>query len=107
MPNKSARELLEETCKLKDQGNAAFKEKRWKEALQLYFDAFKAMYIICDGGREQVWGDGSFQTYISGGQYDGQFAQQVRIVLRINLVANVVANVSEVGDVRKRLNSGD
>jgi hypothetical protein len=97
VPNKSAREILEETCKLKDEGNAAFKEKKWDEALQLYIEAFKVMYVICEGRQRSVWGDGSFQTYISGGQYDGQFAQQVRIVLRISLVANVIAVYLKLG----------
>ncbi|KAE9374969.1 hypothetical protein N431DRAFT_438326 [Stipitochalara longipes BDJ] len=91
VPHKTARECLEETTRLKDEGNVAFKEKKWDEALRLYIDAFAAMFIICKGRQRSVWGDAWFQTYISGGQYDGKFALQERIILRINLVANVVA----------------
>jgi hypothetical protein len=91
VPNRSASECLEEVTRLKDKGNIAFKEKKWSEALQLYIDAFTAMYIVCKGRQRYIWGDASFQEYIYGGQYDKQFAQQVRIVLRVNLVANVVA----------------
>ncbi|RDW76187.1 hypothetical protein BP5796_07008 [Coleophoma crateriformis] len=91
VPSKTARECLEDTTRLKDEGNVAYKGEKWDEALQLYIKAFAAMYIICNGRRRSVWGDAWFQTSIDGGQYDGQFAQQVRIVLRVNLVANVVA----------------
>lgn len=91
IPNKSPMECLEETTRLKDAGNVAFKEKKWDEALQLYIDAFDAMYVICRGRQRSVWGDGSFQVNVIGGQYDGRFAQQVRIMLRITLVSNVVA----------------
>lgn len=56
------------------------------------------MYIIIDGRVRSVWGDGTFQCQISGGMYDGEFAQQVRIVLRISLVANVVATYLKRGE---------
>jgi len=91
VPHKTARECLEETTRLKDKGNVAFKENKWDEALRLYINAFAAMFIVCKGRQRSVWGDAWFQTYVSGGQYDGKFALQVRIILRINLVANVVA----------------
>lgn len=91
VPNKTPRACLEEATRLKDAGNLAFKEQKWDDALQLYLDAFNAIYIVCKGRKRSIWGDGSFQVIISGGKHDGEFAQQVRIILRITLVANVVA----------------
>lgn len=97
-PKRTPVECLEETTRLKDQGNAAFKEQKWDEALQLYIDAFAAMFIICEGRHRSVWGDAYFQGYISTGQYAGQASQQVRIMLRITLIANVIAVYLKMGD---------
>lgn len=97
-PIPSARHCLEETTKFKDEGNAAFKEGKWEDALRLYVEAFKAMHILIEGRERVVWGDNWFQTYISGGVFDGEFAQQVRIGLRVNLVANIVATYLKMGE---------
>ncbi|KAF2840414.1 hypothetical protein M501DRAFT_1002764 [Patellaria atrata CBS 101060] len=90
VPHKTPTECLEEATRLKDEGNVALGQQNYWGAIKLYEKAFFAIHIICKGRRREIWGDAWFQTQCKGGQYDGQHAQQVRVVLRVKLVANIV-----------------
>lgn len=89
-PYKSAEECLEEAATLKDEGNEALKNKRYKEAIKLYVRSFLAIHIVCDGRRRSVWGDEYFQRELQSGPNKGQHGQMVRLILRVRLVANIL-----------------
>jgi tetratricopeptide (TPR) repeat protein len=85
----SPTQCIVESTKLKDEGNLALKDKRYKDAIALYVKAFEAIHIVCVGRRRSVWADAYFQGVLQA-PYEGQHAEMVRLVLRAKLVANVV-----------------
>ena len=89
-PYKTAEECLEEAAKLKDEGNEALKNKKYKEAIALYERAFLAIHIVCEGRRRSVWADEYFHRELQSGPNKGQHGQMIRLVLRVRLVANIV-----------------
>lgn len=90
VPYPTVEKCLSEATVLKDAGNKALKVKQYQEALRLYRESFLQLMIVCDGRRRSIWGDSYFQTRCRGGEFDGQSAQMVRMVLRIRLVSNTV-----------------
>lgn len=83
-------ECLVAAAGLKDAGNAALMAGHARKALELYVDAFKAMHIVIDGRRRQVWAEQFYETYIHTGQFKGMWGGIVRLELRIKLVANTI-----------------
>jgi len=90
VPYPTVESCLEDATRLKDDGNAALRKGQYKEALRLYRESFLRLLIVCDGRRRSIWGDAYFQAQCKSGQFLGQNAQLVRLVLRIRLVSNTV-----------------
>ncbi|EKG14345.1 Tetratricopeptide-like helical [Macrophomina phaseolina MS6] len=88
VPYKSPEECLAEATRLKDEGNTALQKSRFKDALRLYEEAFAAIHIVVAGKRRSIWANAFFETHCRSGQYEGQYAQLVRLVMRVKLVAN-------------------
>ncbi|KAI4156612.1 MAG: hypothetical protein LQ340_000159 [Diploschistes diacapsis] len=90
IPYKSPTACLEEAMRLKGEGNTALQGKRYREAIELYEQAFLAVHIVCEGRRRSVMADPFFQTEITEGTFKGQYGHIARLRLRVQLVANVV-----------------
>lgn len=90
VPYTSPEDCIEETVRLKDLGNAALKDRKPEQALQLYLDAFEAMHIVCTGRRRSIWADRFFYKQLEGGIFSGQDGSLVRLILRVKLTANVM-----------------
>lgn len=88
-PYATPENCLEECSRLKDLGNSTLKTDP-RAALSIYFSAFKALHIICEGRRRAVKGDPWFATTLRSGPFANQHGQVVRLILRVKLVANVV-----------------
>ncbi|QDS69279.1 hypothetical protein FKW77_002349 [Venturia effusa] len=89
VPYATPEACLEESSRLKDLGNVTLKKDPAK-AIEIYFQAFKALHIICSGRRRSIWGDPWFATQLTSGPFKDQHGQVVRLVLRVKLVANVI-----------------
>ena len=90
VPYRSPEQCLEEGNRLKDEGNVTLQAVRYRDAIRLYEQAFLAIHIVCEGRRRSVWADGYFQTMLREGEWKGQQAHSVRVLLRARLVANIV-----------------
>jgi tetratricopeptide (TPR) repeat protein len=90
VPYPTVEKCLDESTRLKNEGNEALQKQQYHEALRLYREAFLPLCIVCDGRRRSIWGDAYFQTECHGGAFDGQDAQTVRFVLRVRLVSNTI-----------------
>ena len=100
-PYESAEECLERATSLKDEGNEALRQMKYKEAIHLYERAFLAIHIVCQGRRRSIWADAFFQKEIRSGQFKDQHAQLTRIFLRVRLVANVIQAYLKLGDFKE------
>ena len=90
IPYPTVEKCLDEATRLKDEGNDALRKGKYDDALRLYRESFLQLMIVCDGRRRSIWGDAYFQVQCKGGQFDGQLAQMVRMILRIRLVSNTI-----------------
>ncbi|KAG9242427.1 hypothetical protein BJ878DRAFT_515659 [Calycina marina] len=90
VPYPKVEKCLEEATKLKDAGNEALKNGKYHEALKSYRESFSHLFIVVDRRRRSIWGDEYFQKQCQGGQFDGENAQLLRLVLRIRLVSNTI-----------------
>lgn len=97
VPYATPEACLEESSRLKDLGNDALKKDPAK-AIEIYFQAFKALHIICSGRRRSIWGDPWFATQLTSGPFKNQHGQVVRLVLRVKLVANVIKAYLDLGE---------
>jgi tetratricopeptide (TPR) repeat protein len=97
VPYDSPELCLEQATKLKDAGNAAV-QKDPARAIQLYFQSFEKIHIVCTGHRRTVWGDAWFDRILDGGSFDGQHGQVVRLILRVRLVANIIKAFLDLED---------
>ena len=97
-PYKSVEECLENATKLKDEGNEALRQMKYKEAIRLYERSFLAIHIVCQGRRRSIWADAFFQKEIRSGQFKDQHAQLIRLYLRVRLVANIVLAYLKLGE---------
>lgn len=75
---------------LKEAGNEAMKNGKYREAITSYEESFTAMHIVVVGRRRHIWGDHHFDKRLVGGAYDKQDGNYVRMILRIKLVANMI-----------------
>ena len=89
-PYMSVEECLEKATKLKDEGNEALRQTKYREAIHLYEQSFLAIHIVCEGRRRSIWADAFFQKEIRSGTFKDQHAQLVRLFLRVRLVANII-----------------
>ena len=90
VPNLTPEECLDKASDLKDTGNEFIKAKKYQEALQSYFDAFKAMHILVNGRLRTVHADGYYAQELQSGKFANRRADHVRMLLRVKLVANIV-----------------
>ena len=90
LPQPTPEECLDKASDLKDKGNELINQKKYKEALQTYFDAFKAMHILVNGRLRTVHADGYFAQELKSGKFVDQRGDYVRMLLRVKLVANIV-----------------
>ncbi|KAH8597678.1 hypothetical protein B0O99DRAFT_684395 [Bisporella sp. PMI_857] len=90
VPYPTVEKCLEESTRLKDEGNDALRKGQYQDALRLYRESHRHLMIICEGRRRSVWGDAYFHVQCREGQFKDQFAQIVRLVLRVRLVSNTV-----------------
>ena len=97
VPYDSPELCLEEATKLKDAGNAAMR-KDPARAIELYFESFEKIHIICTGRRRSIWGDAWFDRILDGGPFAGEHGQVVRLILRVRLVANIVKAYLDLED---------
>lgn len=97
IPYATPEACLEESSRLKDLGNEALKNDPAK-AIEIYFQAFKALHIICAGRRRSIWGDPWFATQLTSGPFKDHHGQVVRLVLRVKLVANVIKAYLDLGE---------
>jgi tetratricopeptide (TPR) repeat protein len=90
-PNPTAGDYLETAAKLKDKGNAAFKEGQYRLSIRRYIKAYEAMHFIVDGKRFAIMLDGYFViTPLVGGRFDGQRGDLIRHQLGSQLSWNII-----------------
>ena len=90
VPDPTREECLEKATSLKEAGTRAIVAGKYEEALQLAFDAFKAIHIHVSGRKRTFYADGFYLAELESGQYKGERGDFVRMVLRISLVSNVI-----------------
>ena len=98
LPQPTPEECLDKASDLKDEGNELINQKKYKEALQKYFDAFKAMHILVNGRLRTVHADGYFAQELKSGKFFDQRGDYVRMLLRVKLVANIVLTYIKLED---------
>jgi hypothetical protein len=89
-PDPTPEECLELATKLKDAGNAELDNRKPKEAIQYYIQAFHAIHVVNIGRYRSVWADAWFDRVLHGGRFHLQHGQYIRIILRVHLVAQVI-----------------
>lgn len=89
-PAKSATECLEEAMQLKNQGNEAITQKKYAEALQLYYDAFYAIHVVVKGRERDCYAETYFQSQLDRRVDGSQNGNIVYFKMRVRLVANVM-----------------
>ena len=87
-PLPSPDHCIRECARLKSEGNAELQAGRYKNALEVYKQAWEAIYITVYGRTRHVHGDAFFDVRLKEPPYQGKFAQAERLVLRVQLVAN-------------------
>ncbi|KAK9798736.1 putative F-box domain-containing protein [Seiridium cardinale] len=87
-PYLTPEQCLSETARLKDEGNAELKAGNYHAALELYTQAWAAMFIIIKGRQRHVHGEAYFARELRDEPYKGKSGQMERLALRIQLVAN-------------------
>jgi hypothetical protein len=87
-PLPSPDHCISECARLKSEGNAELQAGRYKNALEVYKQAWEAIYITVYGRTRHVHGDAFFDVRLKEPPYQGKFAQAERLVLRVQLVAN-------------------
>jgi hypothetical protein len=87
-PYPSPEQCLVETTKLKDEGNKELKAGKYEAALELYRQAWAAMFIIIKGKQRHIHGEAYFNRELREEPYIGKSGQLERIALRLQLVAS-------------------
>lgn len=90
VPNDPPEVCLDRCSDFKDKGKAALKQGKYREAINLYEQAFGAMHIIVDGHRRFIWADPFFEKTLASGVFKDQNGSVVRMMMRIRLVANII-----------------
>ena len=97
LPEPTPADCINHAFALKDEGNKALNEGKYKQALGLYKQSFEAIHITVRGHIRTVHADGFFCTEILGGPHPGR-ADFLRMTLRIRLVANIVLTYLKLQD---------
>jgi hypothetical protein len=87
-PLPSPDHCISECARLKGEGNVELKAGRYQNALDIYKQAWEAIYITIYGQTRHVHGDAFFDVRLKEPPYQGKFGQAERLVLRVQLVAN-------------------
>ncbi|KAK5130123.1 hypothetical protein LTR08_002463 [Meristemomyces frigidus] len=88
IPLKTPEQCLQETIKLKLDGNAQLVGGNPREALALYREAWLAMHVVVKGHKRHIHGDAFFSKELREKPFTGRSGQSERLILRIQLVAN-------------------
>ncbi|KAF7514690.1 hypothetical protein G7054_g15093 [Neopestalotiopsis clavispora] len=97
-PYPSPEQCLVETTRLKDAGNTELKAGRYQAALDLYTQAWAAMFIVVKGKARHVHGEAYFARELREAPYVGRSGQLERLALRIQLVASTCLAHLKLGD---------
>ncbi|KAI0162706.1 hypothetical protein BJ166DRAFT_275394 [Pestalotiopsis sp. NC0098] len=97
-PYPTPEQCLAETARLKDAGNTELKAGNYQAALDLYTDAWAAMFIIVKGKQRHVHGEAYFARELHDEPYKGRSGQLERLALRIQLVASTCLAYLKLGD---------
>jgi len=90
-PNSTAGDYLESAASLKDEGNAAFKEGKFRSSIKHYLQTYEAMHFIVDGKRFAIMLDGYFVTaLLVCGRFDGRREDLIRHKLGSQLSWNLI-----------------
>ncbi|KAF2163293.1 hypothetical protein M409DRAFT_26334 [Zasmidium cellare ATCC 36951] len=87
-PHLSPEHCLRESTRLKLEGNAELKEGRYREALELYNQAWHAIHVVIKGRKRHIHGDAFFGRELREEPFVGKNGQAERLLLRVQLVAN-------------------
>lgn len=87
-PYPTPEQCLAETTRLKDEGNKQIKAGNYRDALELYNQAWAAMFIIIKGRQRHVHGESYFTRELLEDPYKGKSGHLERLSLRIQLVSN-------------------
>ncbi|KAL1588646.1 hypothetical protein WHR41_02505 [Cladosporium halotolerans] len=87
-PIASPEECLNESTRLKREGNVELQAGRYSAALSLYKQSWEAIHITVHGHARHVHGDAFFAVRLRQPPYQGKLGQAERLVLRVQLVAN-------------------
>ncbi|KAL9095851.1 MAG: hypothetical protein Q9165_001848 [Trypethelium subeluteriae] len=98
IPEPTPEACLESATRLKDEGNALLQAGDARGAIAKYVESFKAIFILCEGRRRDVWGEAHFQTMLTSGQFKNQNGAIVSMTLRVRLVANVCQAYLKLGE---------
>lgn len=88
-PHASPEVCLSEATRLKDLGNVELQEKRYRNAVDLYQQAWLAMHVVIYARARHIHADAYFSCELKE-PFAGQHGQTVRLVLRVRLVANTI-----------------
>ncbi|KAI0024067.1 hypothetical protein F4780DRAFT_690015 [Xylariomycetidae sp. FL0641] len=98
VPSASPEKCLSEATRLKNEGNAALSEGRYKDALMRYNEAWEAMHIVIKGHQRHVHAEAFFAKDLTEAPYAGQNGQVERLKLRVALVANTCLVYLKLGE---------
>lgn len=90
IPDPTREECLEKATTLKEAGVKAIEEGDYRQALQIFFDAFAAIHIQIEGRKRTIYTESFYTEVIQTGMYKGQRGDYTRMVLRVSLVSNVI-----------------
>ena len=98
IPDPTPEESLAKGFTLKDAGNAHLKAGSYHQALELYIQAFAAIYITVSGRSRTIHADGYYIRELTSGTHTGMRGDFVRMILRVQLVANIVLTYLKMED---------
>lgn len=87
-PHRSPELCLQDTARLKGEGNVALGEGRYHDALRIYSQAWEAMHIVVAGRQRHIHADHFFGRELHEAPYIGKNGSAERLILRVQLVAN-------------------
>ncbi|KAF1344465.1 hypothetical protein BDV97DRAFT_361722 [Delphinella strobiligena] len=105
-PLDSPEKCLRDATRLKDEGNVELQAGRYKEALELYRQAWLAMHIIVNGKSRHVHGDHYFDKELTEEPFSGKNGSTERTTLRIRLVANTILAYLKLEDYDMAIHTG-
>jgi hypothetical protein len=97
IPYPTVRQSCELATTLLEEGDLLLMTNKPQKAMDAYIKSFDAIHIKISGRNRRILADGHFAEDIHEGQYAGQAAMTVRVVLRIRLVARIIRTYLHLG----------